>query len=70
MTLLFLSREVLVKDDIAWPNCLSLDWEAEELYWTDAKFNTIDAVSFDGQKRRKVLKHSGKITLFQQNFIR
>ncbi|KAA0202310.1 hypothetical protein HAZT_HAZT007753 [Hyalella azteca] len=52
------NRTVLVDTDVAWPNCLTIDWERNELFWTDAKTNKIEALALDGSKRRTVLKYS------------
>ncbi|XP_071521746.1 low-density lipoprotein receptor-related protein 4 isoform X2 [Panulirus ornatus] len=60
------SRDVLVNTSIAWPNGLSVDWEEQELYWTDAKTNVIQAIGLDGKNRRTVvtdLPHPYGITI-------
>jgi len=35
------TRKVLVSDDIFWPNGLSVDYQAEKIYWADGKLNFI-----------------------------
>ncbi|XP_069176041.1 low-density lipoprotein receptor-related protein 4 isoform X2 [Procambarus clarkii] len=49
------NRQVLVDTNVAWPNGLSVDWQEEELYWTDAKTNVIHAIGIDGRNRRTVV---------------
>lgn len=51
---------VLVHTDVAWPNGLSVDWQDEELYWTDAKANVIEAIGLNGYNRRIVIRGKEK----------
>nr|XP_053653848.1 low-density lipoprotein receptor-related protein 4-like [Cherax quadricarinatus] len=50
-----LNRKVLVDTNVAWPNGLSLDWQEQELYWTDARADRIQAIGIDGRNRRTVV---------------
>ena len=53
-------RSVLIDTNITWPNCLTVDWATDELYWGDAKHNSIEAVRLDGANRRRLLAYSGQ----------
>lgn len=39
--------------NISWPNGLAID--NERLYWTDAKFDRIESINFDGSDRKVVI---------------
>jgi low density lipoprotein receptor-related protein 5/6 len=49
------SRSILVKDNIFWPNGLTIDYEDSKIYWADAKLHYIHSCDFDGSNRRVVL---------------
>lgn len=50
------TRKVLVSDDIFWPNGLSVDYQAEKIYWADGKLNFIKVMDYDGRNMSMVLK--------------
>ncbi|OWF50740.1 low-density lipoprotein receptor-related protein 6-like [Mizuhopecten yessoensis] len=50
------SRSVIIKDDVFWPNGLTLDYDESKIYWADAKLSFIHSCDFDGQNRRVVIK--------------
>ncbi|XP_076313100.1 LDL receptor protein 1 isoform X3 [Tachypleus tridentatus] len=52
-------REVFVKEDIQWPNGLTVDYVGKKLYWCDAFFHTIERISLDGLKREKLYEGDG-----------
>ena len=54
MWLLF-SRKVFISKNVVWPNGLSIDWLKEQLYWTDAKTNKINAINIRGGPIRTVV---------------
>ncbi len=35
------SRQVIIRENIYWPNGLTLDYELSKIYWADAKLNFI-----------------------------
>jgi len=43
-------RMVLAKDNVIWPNGISLDLVLERIYWIDAKLHIIGSVGFDGSR--------------------
>ncbi|XP_077556086.1 LDL receptor protein 1 isoform X2 [Haemaphysalis longicornis] len=47
-------REVFVKQDLHWPNGLSIDYSKRQLYWCDVYFHRIERIGLDG-KGREVL---------------
>jgi low density lipoprotein receptor-related protein 5/6 len=65
------SRSILVKDDIYWPNGLTIDYEAQRIYWADAKLTFIHSARLDGSDRRPVigggLPHPFAVTLLDDN---
>lgn len=64
------SREIIVADNIFWPNGLTLDYEDSKIYWVDAKLHYIHSCDFDGSNRRAVvegnLPHPFALTLFEE----
>ena len=49
-------REILVKDNMLWPNGMALDLVTETLYWVDAKLHTVNSVGIlEGGTPRQVL---------------
>nr|XP_045620165.1 low-density lipoprotein receptor-related protein 6-like [Procambarus clarkii] len=62
------TRQVIVQDEIFWPNGLTVDYEQRVIYWADAKLNYIASVDFDGKRRTKVvqskLPHPFALTYF------
>lgn len=36
------TRTVLIKDNIRWPNGLTLDYDTSKIYWADAKLSRIN----------------------------
>ena len=62
------SREVIINDNIFWPNGLTLDYEDSKIYWADAKLHYIHSCDFDGSNRRTVIQgslpHPFALTLF------
>ncbi|KAF7275128.1 hypothetical protein GWI33_012157, partial [Rhynchophorus ferrugineus] len=63
------NRRSIVTESVFWPNGLTLDYIANQLYWADAKHNTIETSMLDGSMRRKVvtkgLPHPFAITIFE-----
>ncbi|XP_055856668.1 low-density lipoprotein receptor-related protein 6 [Episyrphus balteatus] len=64
-----LSRMTLIKDDLFWPNGLTVDLENELIYWVDGKFLFLDVMNLDGSGRKTVinnLKYPYSLTFFDQ----
>ena len=63
------SREVIVSDNIFWPNGLTIDYDDSKIYWADAKLHYIHSCDFDGTNRRSVIEeglpHPFALTLFE-----
>ncbi|KAH9496257.1 Low-density lipoprotein receptor- protein 6 [Bulinus truncatus] len=63
------TRSVIIKENIMWPNGLTIDYEASKLYWADGKLGYIHSCDFDGSNRRSVidgsLPHPFALTLYQ-----
>jgi len=63
--------QVIVGDDVKWPNGLTLDLIGKRVYWVDAKLNIIGSCNYDGTGRRTVLyspeslRHPFSITTFE-----
>lgn len=41
-----------VKDNVDWPNGLTIDDPNDRLYWIDAKLKIIESIRLDGRDRR------------------
>ena len=51
------TREAIIKQDIRWPNGLTLDFEYNRLYWADAKLWRLEAANLDGTGRRILVRN-------------
>lgn len=47
-------RGNVVTDSVLWPNGLCTDYQADRIYWADAKHHVIESAKLDGSDRRKV----------------
>jgi sugar lactone lactonase YvrE len=43
---------LFIKENIGWPNGLTIDYPSKRLYWVDAKLKVIDSILLNGQDRR------------------
>jgi sugar lactone lactonase YvrE len=46
----------LVKDNITWPNGVTLDTSQKLVYWIDANHDTINSVDYDGNQRKLIFE--------------
>ena len=44
-------RQVIIDDDLIWPNGLTIDYEMQRLYWADAFLDKIEYSFVDGTAR-------------------
>lgn len=51
------TRQHVIKDNIGWPNGLTLDLKQKKIYWVDAKLKRLEVASVDGNGRRILLHH-------------
>lgn len=49
-------RQALITSDVFSPAGITLDLVHKELYWTDARYNTIFVCGYEGENRRSILK--------------
>jgi low density lipoprotein receptor-related protein 5/6 len=68
-----LTRSIIIKDNIYWPNGLTLDYQDSKIFWADAKLSFIHSCSFDGSDRRVVIEgslpHPFALTLFDDTLF-
>lgn len=50
------TRQVIVSDNVFWPNGLTIDYNNELIYWIDGKLKFIDVMDYNGKNRRTLLK--------------
>lgn len=65
------TRVVLVSEKIFWPNGLTIDYDAELIYWVDGKLHFIESMDYSGNNRKTIIKGGGleypyAITTFQK----
>ncbi|KAJ8320243.1 hypothetical protein KUTeg_001830 [Tegillarca granosa] len=53
-------RKELVKDDIVWPNGLTVDYANDRIYWADTKKHVIETVDLQGRDRHIVQEFNCK----------
>ncbi|XP_052104944.1 low-density lipoprotein receptor-related protein 4-like isoform X2 [Mytilus californianus] len=49
------NRRILVNDNIVHPRGITVDYEANAIYWVDSSKDTVETVEFNGNNRRIVL---------------
>lgn len=49
------TRKVIVKENIFWPNGITIDYDKNLIYWVDAKLHFVDVMDFNGQHRKSVV---------------
>ena len=52
-------RTALVKDNLTWPNGVTLDTVAQRVYWIDASHDTISSVDYNGNNRKLIYEDPG-----------
>jgi len=57
------NRRVIIRQDIHWPNGLTLDYSTGKIYWTDAKLLYIAKANYDGSNRERMLKSAAQCSL-------
>lgn len=48
-------QQVIVQDNLGWPNALTINFETNELYWGDARDDFIAVCDYSGNKRKVIL---------------
>ena len=49
------NREIIIRQNIRWPNGLTIDYSAQKIYWTDAKLFCITKANYDGSNRVQIV---------------
>ncbi|XP_011066151.1 PREDICTED: low-density lipoprotein receptor-related protein 6 isoform X2 [Acromyrmex echinatior] len=49
------TREIIVSDDIFWPNGLTIDYENRLVYWADGRLHFIAVMDYHGGNKRKLI---------------
>ena len=50
------NRGIIIRQDIHWPNGLTIDYSNEKIYWTDAKLFYIEKANYDGSNRQRIFR--------------
>ncbi|XP_049888265.1 low-density lipoprotein receptor-related protein 6 [Pectinophora gossypiella] len=50
------TRKVIVKDEIFWPNGITVDYDNNLIYWVDAKLQFVDVIDYNGLKKKRIVK--------------
>ncbi|XP_076273199.1 low-density lipoprotein receptor-related protein 6 [Rhynchophorus ferrugineus] len=53
------TRRVIVSEHIYWPNSITVDYEAEKIYWLDGKLLFIKVMDYDGKHLHTILDSKG-----------
>ncbi|XP_023718934.1 low-density lipoprotein receptor-related protein 6-like, partial [Cryptotermes secundus] len=63
------TRKVIVHENIFWPNGLTVDYDAQLVYWLDGRLKFVEVMDFDGRNRKTIIKkgvnYSFALTMFQ-----
>lgn len=51
-------RETLIDTDIVWPNGLAADYQADHLYWADARLSKIERLDLTTRKRYQIIRET------------
>ena len=58
------NRQVIIQQNIQWPNGLTLDYNNQKLFWTDAKVPSYIAMAnYDGSNREKIFRSPDQCAL-------
>ena len=57
------NRGIIIRQDIRWPNGLTIDYSAEKIYWTDAKLFYIAKANYDGSNCEKIVRTPSQCVL-------
>ncbi|XP_044734866.1 low-density lipoprotein receptor-related protein 6 [Chrysoperla carnea] len=49
------TRQVIVSENIYWPNGMTVDYETEQIYWLDGKYRFIAVMDYDGKNRKTLI---------------
>ncbi|KAJ9592050.1 hypothetical protein L9F63_001429, partial [Diploptera punctata] len=67
------TRKIIVNDDIFWPNGLTVDYDAELVYWLDGRLKFLDVMDYDGNNRRTLVKeginYPFALAMYQNKFF-
>jgi len=63
----------IVKENLHWPNGITVDAAAERVYWSDAKHDLLESSKFDGTDRRQtevnVIRHPFSLAVFEDRLF-
>jgi len=63
----------IVKENLHWPNGITVDAVAERVYWSDAKHDLLESSKFDGTDRRQtevnVIRHPFSLAVFEDRLF-
>ena len=57
------NRQVIIQQNIQWPNGLTLDYNNQKLFWTDARLRYIAMSNYDGSNREKIFRSPDQCAL-------
>lgn len=52
------NRNVIVEENIGWPNGIAIDVDAQRIYFCDAKLDRIEMINVDGSGRRVLIEET------------
>jgi len=63
----------IIKENLHWPNGITVDAVAERVYWSDAKHDLLESSKFDGTDRRQtevnVIRHPFSLAVFEDRLF-
>lgn len=63
------TRKVIVNENIFWPNGLTVDYDAQLVYWLDGRLKFVEVMDYEGRNRRTIIKEGVNypfaLTVFQ-----
>ncbi|KAL3854931.1 hypothetical protein ACJMK2_014166, partial [Sinanodonta woodiana] len=63
------SKSVIIQDEIAWPNALTIDYVTEKIFWADAYYDYMAMADLDGSNRHVIMRTDLPHTFAMTTFI-
>jgi low density lipoprotein receptor-related protein 5/6 len=67
------TRKVIVQENILMPTGLTVDFDAQLVYWLDVGLNFVGVMDYEGRNRKKIItkemEYPARLTMFRSKLI-